>query len=88
MRWTIRYSKVAERQLEKLDAEVTQRIRRFMDERISPSEQPRVFAKKLSGPYEGRFRYRVGDYRVICSIEDRKLIVLVIELAHRREIYR
>jgi mRNA-degrading endonuclease RelE of RelBE toxin-antitoxin system len=51
---------VAERQLEKLDAEVAQRIRRFMDERISPSEQPRVFAKKLSGPYEGRFRYALA----------------------------
>jgi mRNA interferase RelE/StbE len=79
---------LAEKQLEKLEPEIAQRITRFMDERISPSEQPRVFAKKLSGPYEGKFRYRVGDYRVICSIEDKELVVLVIELAHRREVYR
>ncbi len=88
MGWTIKYSKRAERQLERLDAEVAARIRRFMVERITPSIQPRVFAKRMTGPYEGRFRYRVGDYRVICSIEDQTLVVYVIELGHRREVYR
>ena len=88
MAWTIQYSKFAERQLKKLSPEVEKRIRDFMDERVAGRDEPRVLAKRLSGPYEDKLRYRVGDYRVVCQMEAHALIVLVVEVAHRREVYR
>lgn len=87
MAWTIQYSKLAERQLKKLSPEVEQRIRSFMSDRVAVAEKPRVIAKKLSGAYEDRMRYRVGDYRVVCRIHDRILLILVVEVGHRREVY-
>jgi len=86
--WRIVYSKLAEKQLDGLPRETALRIRKFMEERVAGMQMPRVLAVKLSGAYEDRFRYRVGDYRVICAIEDRTLIILVVQVAHRREVYR
>ena len=60
-----------------------------MDERIAPSADPRSSGKNLVGPKMGSYwRYRIGDVRVICDIKDSELVVLVIELGHRKEIYR
>jgi mRNA interferase RelE/StbE len=86
--WNIHYTKQAERQLKKLSPEVETRIRSFMENRVAKLEAPQVIAKKLSGAYEDRIRYRVGDCRVICRIEDHLLLILVVEVAHRREVYR
>ena len=88
MTWQVRYSKLAEKQLSNLPRETELRIRRFMEERVVRLEKPRILAVELSGAYEDRFRYRVGDYRVICAIEDKMLLILVVEVAHRREVYR
>ncbi len=88
MLWTVQYSKLAERQLKKFAPEVEQRIRSFLEDRVAKLVAPRVIAKKLSGPYEDRTRFRIGDYRVISRIEDHLLLILVIEVAHRREVYR
>ena len=88
MAWTIEYSKLAERQLKKLPKDVENRIRTFMAERVSPRPDPLVLGKRLSGPYENRIRFRVGDYRVICSPRKQILLILVVEVAHRREVYR
>lgn len=88
MAWTIQYSKLAERQLKNLSPEIAERIRSFMQERVVNWQAPRVLAKKLSGAYEDRIRFRVGDYRVICRIQDQLLQIVVIEVAHRREVYR
>jgi len=59
-----------------------------MEDRVAQRETPQILAKRLSGTYEDRIRYRVGDYRIICRIQDHLLIILVIEVAHRREVYR
>lgn len=59
-----------------------------MENRVAKREMPQVIAKKLSGAYEDRTRFRVGDYRVICQIENHLLLILVVEVAHRREVYR
>ena len=60
-----------------------------MDERIAHIENPRSIGKNLVGPKIGSYwRYRIGDVRVICDIKDSELVVLVIELGHRKEIYR
>lgn len=89
MAWTISYTDTAAKQLRKLDKQTARRILDFMDERIAGTENPRDTGKALTGPLLGTFwRYRVGDYRIICEIQDGKLSVLVIEIGHRREVYR
>jgi mRNA interferase RelE/StbE len=86
--WTIEYADTAIGQLRKLDKQTARRIVDFMDERIAGLENPRSTGKALTGPYGGFWRYRVGDYRVICDIQDGALRVLVVQLGNRREIYQ
>lgn len=89
MAWTIRYTDTARKQLRKLDKPAARRILDFLDERVAGAQNPRDSGKALTGPMLGTFwRYRVGDYRIICEIQDGILCVLVIEVGHRREIYR
>ena len=89
MAWTIDYTETASKQLRKLDKQMGRRIVDFMDERIAGQENPRSTGKALTGPMLGAFwRYRVGDYRIICDIQDGALCVLVVEVANRREVYR
>ena len=89
MAWIIKYSDSARKQLKKLDKHSAIRILDFMDERISESGNPRSIGKVLTGPKLGTYwRYRVGDYRIICDIQDGQLCVLVIEIGNRKEIYR
>jgi mRNA interferase RelE/StbE len=86
--WTIDYADTAKQQLRKLDRQVARRIVDFMDERVAGSEDPRSTGKALSGPLGAFWRYRVGDCRVICDIQDGALRVLVVQVGNRREIYR
>ncbi len=89
MGWTIELTQTATRQLAQLDKAVARRIRKFLQQRIAPVENPRSLGQKLQGPTLGEFwKYRVGDYRIIVSIEDDRLVVLVIQIGHRRELYR
>jgi len=87
--WKIDYTESARRQLRKLDRQTARRILDFMDERIAAQEDPRNTGKALTGPMLGAYwRYRIGDYRIICDIQDGALCVLVIEIGNRREVYR
>ena len=89
MAWTIDYTETATRHLRKLDRQTARRIVDFLDERIAGQENPRSTGKALTGPMLGAFwRYRVGDCRIICDIQDGALRVLVIEIGNRREVYR
>ena len=89
MAWTISYTATARKQLRKLDKLTARRILDFMDERVAGAQNPRETGKALTGPLLGTFwRYRVGDTRIICDIQDGKLCVLVIEIGHRRDVYR
>ncbi|HET9113353.1 MAG TPA: type II toxin-antitoxin system RelE/ParE family toxin [Burkholderiales bacterium] len=89
MVWTINYTESAKRQLHKFDKQIARRIIHFMDERISRQEDPRHSGTALAGPAFGMYwRYRIGDYRIICDIQDEVLCILVIEIGNRREIYR
>lgn len=85
---TIEYAKTARDQLSKLDRPVARRILDYMDQRIAPLENPRSVGKALQGPLGELWRYRVGDYRIICDIQDRKLTILVLQIGNRREVYR
>ena len=75
-------------QLRKLDRQAARRILDYMDERIAPLEDPRSTGKALTGPLGELWRYRVGDLRVICDIEDGALLVLVVRIGKRSEVYR
>jgi mRNA interferase RelE/StbE len=87
--WTIELTSTATRQLAKLDRPVAQRIRNFLQKRVAALEDPRSIGQKLQGKMLGEFwKYRAGDYRLITKIEDDRLLVLVLEIGHRRENYR
>lgn len=89
MAWTINYTESALRQLKKLDKSIALRVVDYMDERVATQDDPRSLGKNLVGPKLGAYwRYRVGDIRVICSIQDGEMRVLVIEVGNRREVYR
>jgi mRNA interferase RelE/StbE len=86
-KWSIRFNKVAQKNFEKLDKQAQQQIQRFLRERLLLSHSPRLLGKALSGNYSDFWRYRVGDYRIVCKIEDSEFVVLIVRVAHRREIY-
>lgn len=89
MAWRIEFAKGAEKDLKKLGKEPARRIIRFLRESISPLKNPRSLGEPLHGLELGRFwKYRVGAYRVIVSIQDDELIILVVRLGHRRQVYR
>ncbi len=76
--WTIKLTHSAKKQLAKLDKHEARRITRYLRKRIEPLENPRSVGKALSGRLGTFWRYRVGDYRIICDIRDREVIILVI----------
>ena len=89
MAWKIEFSRQADRDLTKLDPQHSQRILKFLRDRVAKLEDPRSLGKSLQGPTFGElWRYRVGDFRIICKMEDDRLVVLVIRIGHRKEIYR
>ncbi|SOC92706.1 mRNA interferase RelE/StbE [Rhizobium sp. AN5] len=89
MIWTTEYDVLVQKEMRKIDPQTRQRIRAFLQERVAALDNPRQTGAALQGSELGSFwRYRVGDYRIICDIQDHKLVVLVVEIGHRREIYR
>nr|WP_156557398.1 MULTISPECIES: type II toxin-antitoxin system RelE/ParE family toxin [Rhizobium/Agrobacterium group] len=73
----------------KLDPQTRKRLRDFLEQRLLEAEDPRQIGKALKGSQLGQYwRYRVGDYRVICDIQDQRLVVLVVEIGHRSGVYR
>lgn len=88
MAWQIDYTSTALKQLSKLDKPAAKRIIDFMDERISVLKDPRDTGKALTGAVLGAYwRYRIGDFRVICDIQDKTLCVLVVEVGGRKDVY-
>jgi mRNA interferase RelE/StbE len=89
MAWNVELSESADRDLAKLDFQHRKRILRFLNDRVAKLEDPRSIGQALRGSRLGEFwKYRVGDYRLICRIEDDRLVVLVLSVGHRKEIYR
>lgn len=85
--WSIEWDDRARKELRKLDTPVQKEILSYLRIRIIGSPNPRIFGQSLSGNKAGLWRYRVGNYRIICKIEDDTLIVFVISVGHRKEIY-
>lgn len=89
MHWAIEFTETAIKQLDKLDKPAWLRLRKFLNERVAKLENPRSIGEALHGPKLGEFwKYRVGDFRLICSIEDSRLVVLAVRIGNRREVYR
>lgn len=89
MAWRIEVHPRAEKELVRLDRPTALRILRFLRERVAPLADPRTIGEPLTGPEIGRFwKYRVGDYRLICDIRDDRITILVVRLGHRRDVYR
>lgn len=88
MAWTIEVAPAAAKELKALDRTVAARIVRTLEERIAASDDPRVLGAALVGEHTGLWRWRIGDYRVVGRIEDARVTILVVRVAHRREVYR
>jgi mRNA interferase RelE/StbE len=86
--WTIEFVPEAAKELRKLDRQVAARILKTLEERIATLDDPRQIGSALVGDHAGFWRWRIGDYRVIARIEDERIIILVVRVAHRREVYR
>ncbi len=87
MAWNLEISSRAQQQLDKLDRTTARRISKFLYERVGRLNDPRQIGEPLQGTLVGLWRYRVGNYRIICTLEHDRLVVLVLRIGHRREIY-
>ena len=87
MAWTVEVSDFAEKQLRKLDRPVQKRLIDWLDDRIEGCKNPRHFGEPLRGDLAGLWRYRVGDFRIICEIQEQRMIVLALAVGHRRKVY-
>ena len=88
MTWRVELSGEIRRQIRHLDRGIRTRIERFMVERLASCEDPRRLGHALQGNLAGLWRYRIGDCRLICRIEDDRLVILALAVGHRREVYR
>jgi mRNA interferase RelE/StbE len=86
--WRIEFLPAAEKELAKLGRAEAKRIIETLKTRIAPLDDPRRLGSSLSGQLGGLWRWRIGDYRVVARIEDERITILVVRVAHRREVYR
>lgn len=89
MVWKVEIDPAAVRELGKIDPQITRRILAFLHDRIAQLDDPRSVGEALKGSKLGAFwKYRVGDYRIIASIQDETVSILVVRIGNRREVYR
>ena len=89
MAWKVELSSQAQKDLDQLDPQIARRILKFLSDRVARLDDPRAIGEALKGSRLGEFwKYRVGDYRLIASIEDGRLTVLIVRIGNRREVYR
>ena len=87
MNWDYSFDERALKELKKLGRQAQSEIIAYLDERVAGDAEPRRFGKGLKADLAGLWRYRVGDYRILCQIKDRELLVLVVAVGHRKNIY-
>ena len=89
MVWAIEFDEAAKKELAKLDRQVARRLLDFLKQRVISLKDPRSVGQALKGSKLGEFwKYRVRDFRIIASIQDQKMIILILRVGNRREIYR
>lgn len=87
MSYKVEYTKTAVKQLKKMDKKIASFILSFIENKLVDCNDPRAYGKSLQGNHRDKWRYRVGDYRILAKIEDEKVIITVVEIGHRRDIY-
>lgn len=87
-KWLIEVQDKAVKSLAKIDRKQATKIWHFLEVELPAMTSPRASGKALQGEFKGLWRYRVGDYRLICQIKDEKIIILVLDVDHRKDIYR
>ena len=87
-KYSLQFSEKALKQLHKLDKQHFTIILNWLEKNIDGCENPRQHGKPLSANLSGSWRYRIGDYRVIANIQDEKVVVLVLTVGHRKDIYK
>jgi mRNA interferase RelE/StbE len=85
--WKIKYTEIAAKQMKKLDKSISNQIDTYLNKRVAKQKNPRMFGKPLLHEKSGLWRYRIENYRIICQIQDHELIVLVVRVGHRKQIY-
>lgn len=88
MAWAVELADEAVKAIDRLDNPTRQRIQQFIAQRLMNTDNPRQAGKALTGRYTGLWRYRIGGYRLVCRIEDARLVVLVVKLGHRGNVYQ
>ena len=88
MRYNVELTDRFKREFRKLDKYTQRIIRAWIDKNLVDSVNPRSHGKGLTANRSGQWRYRIGDYRLICLIEDERLVILALSVGHRSEIYR
>lgn len=88
MPFSVEFSKDAAKQLSKLDPAANRLIRSWLHKNLEGCENPRVYGKALQGPLSDYWRYRVADYRLLAKIEDDKLVIFIVMIGDRKDIYK
>ena len=88
MKYNVMYTRTAVKQLKKIDRKIASLILAYIEEKLVDCENPRLYGKALRGDMNDKWRYRVGDYRILAKIEDKDIVITVVEVGHRRDIYR
>ena len=84
----VEYTKTAVKQIKKMDRKIAAFIVSYIDEKLVNCENPRLHGKVLKGGLNEIWRYRVGDYRILAKIEDDRVIVTIVEIGHRKDVYK
>lgn len=87
MVWQIEFADSALKQLKKLDKHVANKILTFLEKKVATLEDPKSAGKPLSGHLATFWRYRVGDFRIICNLDSKSITVLVLKVSHRSKVY-
>lgn len=85
--YQVKFTKTAQKQLAKLDKSILIMLRMWIEKNLENCENPRLKGKAMVGNFKGYWRYRVGEYRIIADIVDNELVIVLVSVAHRREVY-
>jgi len=86
--WTVKFSTRAVKSLKRIDGPNQELILKFMTEKVAKNPDPISLAKKLSGNLGDFYRFRLGDYRIVCEVQNQELIILILQIGHRQNIYQ
>ena len=87
-KWKVKFSPTADKQFEKLDPSIRRSINRYIFHNLVTEENPKRFGKALTGNLKEFWRYRIGDYRLVCEIQENNLTIIAIKVSHRRDVYK